>query len=326
MKTMIQMLLILTFAVSASAQFPRDQKIVSAEYFIDVDPGLGMGTSIDIGNMPLWEVDVNIDDIPLPAGSTLYIRFKSTNGTWSAPRGITHQGYFTERDATIVYAEYFINDDPGQGHGNEFILENGISHINGLELKRGDRVFFRLLDSYNRWSPARSVQFNFKHIDYAEYYVRYTSGDSTLPAQLLSLSPYNPFTCVYTVDETVPVAGEVGDVLVRYHAGDKFNSGWVKWSNHTGTDDLSTSQDLVRCYPNPCRDYITLEFSRPVEGEVTVDIFGIAGNLLKSFGSGITTNHDNKLIVDTSGLPAGIYLFSVRTSAFYTSCRIIVQR
>jgi len=59
--------------------------ITAAEYFFDVDPGIGNGTSIDLNDATTLDEDLDIS-VPsdLPNGDHfLYLRVQNTDGTWS---------------------------------------------------------------------------------------------------------------------------------------------------------------------------------------------------------------------------------------------------
>jgi hypothetical protein len=59
--------------------------ITSAEYFFDVDPGIGNGTSIELNDAAILDEDLDIS-VPndLPNGDHfLYLRLQNTDGTWS---------------------------------------------------------------------------------------------------------------------------------------------------------------------------------------------------------------------------------------------------
>ncbi len=59
--------------------------ITSAEYFFDIDPGLGNGAPIDLDNTEDLNEDLTIDvPVDLPDGDHfLYVRVQNTDGTWS---------------------------------------------------------------------------------------------------------------------------------------------------------------------------------------------------------------------------------------------------
>ena len=108
--------------------------IASAEYFIDLDPGIGNGTAITVPAAPdLNNLSVGIHVTNITAGvHTLYVRAKDSEGKWS----LTNIAVF-DNSSLIPYpsapgavpvlqkAEYFIDTDPGFGSGNPINLPAG---------------------------------------------------------------------------------------------------------------------------------------------------------------------------------------------------------
>jgi hypothetical protein len=227
MKKFVFFMLCLLTIPSTYSQYPRDQKIIAAEYFINSDPGEGNGTVIATGGTPLWEVTVNANDLNVPVGSKMYIRFKSTNGRWSAPRSLLRKSYFENRGGTLQYGEYYLNSDPGQGNGQPLSFQNGIADISGLTIQQGDKLYVRIRDNLNRWSPSRPVTFRFKKIDKAEYYLKYGSGGSSNPLPM-SLSAYDPYNCVYTATANNFAVQNTDTIFVSFTTTDKFKGPWFK--------------------------------------------------------------------------------------------------
>lgn len=225
MKTVTTALVLLCITCSmALSQFQRDQTIVKGEYFINTDPSEGNGISITTNN--LSEITVNVSSIDLPVGSRLYVRFKSSNGKWSGPRCILRKEYFSNSGANLVYAEYFINADPSRGNGTPIAINpDGTINLNDPLLKRGDKVYFRLKDSYNRWSDARPVKFRFKDMYRAEYYIKYNGGGQTSPATM-AFNPANDSSSIFTTIRR-DVSASNGDVVfVRAQTTERFFSEW----------------------------------------------------------------------------------------------------
>lgn len=223
--------ILISFAVNTLvfSQNPRYQKITAGEYFINIDPGEGNGIPI-AGNYGYGEVNIQVNNLDVPIGSNIYVRFKSTNDTWSAPRCIQRRDYFTNSQATLQYGEYFINNDPGRGNGTPISFNNGVADITNLKLKRGDKVYFRIRDSFNRWSPARPAKFNFKDMHKAEYYIQLAGGGTTSPESMTLIAPDDSSSIFEAIKNSIP--WNDGDtVYVRFQTKDRFYS---KWQMQTG--------------------------------------------------------------------------------------------
>jgi hypothetical protein len=97
------------------------QNITKAEYFFDIDPGIGNGTSIsNFSPADVINFNANISINALTPGfHVLLMRVRNSDGVWS----LTEPRYFyTSSNATvntedITAAEYFIDADPGAGNG-----------------------------------------------------------------------------------------------------------------------------------------------------------------------------------------------------------------
>jgi len=92
--------------------------IVSGEYFIDNDPGVGLGTPIAVGS-PSTNVTLNLQlsaSILSPGQHSLVYRFLDAAGRWG---GSNSQIFYVQNVpvslTNVVYGEYFFDTDPGFG-------------------------------------------------------------------------------------------------------------------------------------------------------------------------------------------------------------------
>ncbi len=98
----------------------QEPDIVKVEYFIDTDPGYGMGVDVaftqDTGNLDL-AFAIDIQDLSQGFHS-LCIRSKDSRGKWSL---VQFQPFFKQLFydtlPDLVAVEYFYNTDPGEGNG-----------------------------------------------------------------------------------------------------------------------------------------------------------------------------------------------------------------
>lgn len=105
--------------------------IVAAEYFFDIDPGNGNGTSLPV--TPNANVNFTVG-LPatglLPGFHFLSIRTKTADGKWGIfeGRGLYVSGA-TTNVPDINAAEYFFDTDPGVGNGTPLLVTSG-SNVN----------------------------------------------------------------------------------------------------------------------------------------------------------------------------------------------------
>lgn len=136
------------------------QLIDGAEYFWDVDPGLGNGTFISLTPAAVIDENLSISPAGLSQGPhILGIRTHSDDGTW----GITR----TERIVVHQYTggEYFWVNDPGIGNGIPFDLNTTSTSVDlDLEVSfegfpGGKRLFgIRTKGAEGVWSPTTFEQ------------------------------------------------------------------------------------------------------------------------------------------------------------------------
>ena len=178
--------------LSCGMVLAQSEVITAAECFIDTDPGEGNGIAMQAadGSFDSWVEEV-IADIPaddlIIGFHTIYVRFKRSDGKWSAPRPYMNDLTFSRSnlritgDQKIAAAEYYIDTDPGEGNGNQLeakklVADNGgfgyvaddfdaqqeLFHLpidtRGLAPGR-HHVFIRVMDHNGDWSIARKYPF-----------------------------------------------------------------------------------------------------------------------------------------------------------------------
>lgn len=116
-----------------------DMSLLSAEYFIDTDPGFGQGTPISITSRHEATFDgLGLSLSGLSQGNHLLgVRYRGTNG-WSAT--FTSDFFLSEGDGTsVTNAEYFYDVDPGFGQGTPISITAGQEvTVDGLGLSTSD--------------------------------------------------------------------------------------------------------------------------------------------------------------------------------------------
>lgn len=119
---------VLTF-VHAKSQSLR---IAQAEYFFGADPGVGLGTAMEVTDGQ-WDQAIESLISSIDAGAegdqVLSIRVKGANGSWSnVYRLALHVGGVpSTRQVTITQGEYFWDNDPGAGNATPVITSSGAS-------------------------------------------------------------------------------------------------------------------------------------------------------------------------------------------------------
>jgi len=199
---------LITLLFLSVATLSYAQGIRSAEYYIDDDPGVGLGNVLEPEDGSWGEMDEvgiqTIDTSDLSVGPhCLGVRFQHTDGTWS----YTQTTWFRiQGQPILVGAEYFINEDPGQGFGipipqptdgqwdesDEEIDVNNIDisklQSNGPDHPEGHTLFVRFIDSDGNWGTTRQANFQIASTPYL-IAAEWTTDPTSLPGQGHEMDP-----------------------------------------------------------------------------------------------------------------------------------------
>lgn len=189
--------------------------LIQAEYFFDTDPGFGEATQISIAANDSLDFTNAFSTSGLNAGfHTLYVRTKNSQGCWSLAesRGIFVESPTSGANSHLTQAEYFFDNDPGFGAGNQVSVTAAdslnITHVvSTTSLSSGFHIlYFRIKNALGRWSIAetRSVFIqssclgSASYLTQAEYFfdsdpgfgsgtpISFTSGDSLDISKIVS--------------------------------------------------------------------------------------------------------------------------------------------
>ena len=161
---------VFVFLIIGLINFTQAQKIISAEYFFDTDPGRGNGMPISIGSASdSLDLNLNIPTAGLQEGShQLFICVQDSLHNWSITRGKS----FVILDTTnaqstlITRAEYFFDTDPGRGNGTPISIGSAADSLDlnlniptaGLQ-EGSHQLFICFQDSLHNWSITRGKSF-----------------------------------------------------------------------------------------------------------------------------------------------------------------------
>lgn len=272
-----------------------ENDMISGEYFIDADPGVGMGQKIIISNTGVQILqDFSASLSALPVGyHKLYGRLMDANGNWSQTfrRNIE---VIREEDQLIVRGEYFFKADDGFGAGTPLQFAAPSSDGNfvftipaGQIPDDADTIFVRVRqDKGNIWSLTR-----------------WSVVSTTLPLTWLDFTVLKKDDIVTLNWHTTNEINTTNFNVQRSTDGVHFmNIGVVQSNNRPGTNayffkdrisEISTTQlfyrlqqmdingdahfskivsvaldgmkGLISFYPNPSKEFITLVTKNPAE-------------------------------------------------------------
>jgi PKD repeat protein len=163
MKKIIFIILIFCFAAAGFGQ-----NFSYVEYFIDEDPGYGMGTTVSVPGGADISIDFESALNSLDDGlHTIFVRARHGDGSWSQTinRSFLKQRLPVDMDPEIVYLEYFFDSDPGFGQANLVELDNlsPLSITANLPLQSLNpglhSLYVRSKDENGRWSIVMQRSF-----------------------------------------------------------------------------------------------------------------------------------------------------------------------
>lgn len=311
----------------------------TAEYFFDLDPGVGNGIPLTVSAGQL-SFSRSIATTGLSDGEhVLFIRTKLAD-QWSLAEPMSF--YIKTK---IVEAEYFIDNDPGLDNGNPIAISRIADEINvtatiGVgNLSSGvHNLFVRTKDVFGNWSLYEVQNFTVDPalpVELVDLQALVTEDqDVLLTWKTLSENVSHYFSAMHSQDGKVfseftriEAAGE-SRIPRNYSAVDNHPNGGnnyyqLKMVDLDGQTSLSKivvarieKAGRAEIYPNPVRDQWIIDFSRDDDkGERIVDLVDMNGS--KKFS--VTTNQ-RVLHLTRDGLPSGTYLLKItagRQSKFY---------
>lgn len=315
-------------------QFIIDGGIIAAEYFFDVDPGLGNGTPLSITPVTST-ITTSISTSALEDGEHfLFIRTRHDDNTWS----LSDPQVFYIR-TRIVAAEYFIDTDPGFGNGTPLAINTPSDLITISPtvstpfLSDGNHyLFIRTKDIHGKWSHFEPQLFQVDAalpIELLEFEASVLE-DSRVKLNWTTVTEIN--NDFFTVEHAVPGREftEIGQIpgagttttSVDYEKIHEYPQQGINYYRlkQTDFDGRFTYSKVVSVtvesapeifvYPNPIAENWVVQFSGDLKTSRLLELFDLRGRKLMSH----TTQGEHKVELTRQGLPAGTYLLRITSS------------
>lgn len=312
-------------------QFVIEVPIEKAEYFFDVDPGLGNGHPITVAAGQL-SISPAIPTTGLADGEhMLFVRTRQAK-KWSLSEPLMF--YIHTR---IVAAEYFIDTDPGFGNGTPIPIASPSHQVTvnatvGVgPLVQGDHyIFVRTKDIVGKWSFYDPQKFTVDialPVELAEFKATATEDESVRTSWTTFTEINTSFFGVeYSEDgigfsefARVAAAGEsklprhysmlhqhgvIGNNYYRLRMVDR--DGSAEYSKVVVARLYNHHDPVV--YPNPAFDRWVIDFSK-TESEISrvIDLFDLSGKKRLS----LTTGSERVITMSREGLSNGVYLLRI---------------
>ena len=103
------------------------------------------------------------------------------------------------------------------------------------------------------------------------------------------------------------------------------NAGYYFYGrDFVGTDPLPAVQKEIEilCYPNPCKQHTTFEFSNPENNDVKLTVYNLSGKKIRE----INIAHSKQFTLDTRAFSEGVYLCKFSDGNFNVTQKLIVSR
>ncbi|MBK8700511.1 MAG: DUF1573 domain-containing protein [Saprospiraceae bacterium] len=269
------------------------QNAAALEYFIDADPGLGMGTSVPVSNDDSLEVTFHVNLQNVSQGlHRLFVRAKDKHGYWG---NTAIHSFLRAVDGTpdIVQLEYYIDNDPGRGNAIQVAITPGdsidvIINPNLSNVSQGiHSIYVRGKAADGKWSFTQRQAFFKRNADPAgltmtrlEYHFDIDPGYGNGIAL--------PGTPNDTIDTTLPISLSglsVGNHKLHIRAKDNGNNWSEIWAGTvavTASDNLfpvistspvSLSLNAVNCItPDTSGFYIVNTGSNPLNANLSENL------------------------------------------------------
>jgi len=93
-----------------------------------------------------------------------------------------------------------------------------------------------------------------------------------------------------------------------------------------GSSDQPTDYSLYQNYPNPFNPITTIRYELPQDGQVTIDIFDILGQKVKTVLNEFKNAGRYETVFSSTGLASGVYIYQLRVNEFITSKKMLLVK
>jgi len=306
--------------------------LAGAEYFINEDPGYGLGYELTVTPGAIGEIDIVIPLVDIANGlHTVYLRTKDENGRWSQ----THSRPFLkltipDDPVSITNLEYFIDNDPGVGNGIPVEISPGENVEQSFIIYPGPMppgeytLFIRAKDDRGSWSIVFNQTFDVLESEPFLVTFAVEDADKTPIADAIitfngishdqgqyNIGNFDPGTYPYMVQREgyFPVSEQidlVSDTLITV----------ILEIDNTGLDAIHSHS--IRIFPNPTSSNINIE-SPVLIGRIAVT--DLSGRIV--YNADI---NESATVVSTREFEPGIYFIHLETRLGVYYEKVVIQK
>jgi hypothetical protein len=301
------------------------QDIMTAEYFIDSDPGAGNGQTISFTSSSSVDFNFDVPTTGLSAGfHKVFVRFKDENEVWGLFAG---QSFYVQPDvslltaATLEYAEFFIDDDPGVGNGTPIAINSGSeldftfdAATSGLS-SGFHKIFVRFRNNNQNWGlyslrsfyiqPEIQVPTTPQIVEMEYYFDSYTAIGE---ANSVPVIPTEELDNTFDIDVS---SLDVGEHTIYVRIRDD-NNLWSYTNSQDITIEAATSNEGaedagLKIYPNPAVSILKIELGATYKA-LYYTLVNQQGQVLISQK---VSEADRLIEIYVDHMPSGIYILNI---------------
>jgi hypothetical protein len=98
------------------------------------------------------------------------------------------------------------------------------------------------------------------------------------------------------------------------------------------TDQLAVEEDAAAAFavsqnsPNPFNPTTTINFTLPVDGNVSVEVFNVAGQKVDTLVNDYMNAGQHNVVWDASGFSNGVYFYTVKSGEFAKTMKMTLLK
>jgi hypothetical protein len=96
--------------------------------------------------------------------------------------------------------------------------------------------------------------------------------------------------------------------------------------NDRGSSSPSRGYGLMQNYPNPFNPSTTIEYVVRHDSHAVLKVYNLLGQQVRTLVDGWISTGQHKISVDTSGLPSGVYVYTLSTDGILSSKKMILTK
>jgi len=116
----------------------------------------------------------------------------------------------------------------------------------------------------------------------------------------------------------------VADVIEKAKVVQYFYKNYDAYSTtETYTPPIPEYYSLSQNYPNPFNPSTKIDYELPVDGLVMLEVFNVVGEKISTLVNESQSKGNHSVIFDASGLPSGIYFYSISSLSYFKTKKMI---